>query len=136
MTIFAVMCAGLFPAIHVGRIWVIFFMFPLPNTRGPLWVNFNSPLLWDMFAVGTYFIVSLLFWYSGLIPDFATLRDRASGLRQRLYSFLSFGWRGSAKHWQRLESLVLILAGLATPLVDRKSTRLNSSHVAISYAVF
>lgn len=117
MTIFAVMCAGLFPAIHVGRIWVIFFMFPLPNTRGPLWVNFNSPLLWDMFAVGTYFIVSLLFWYSGLIPDFATLRDRASGLRQRLYSFLSFGWRGSAKHWQRLESLVLILAGLATPLV-------------------
>lgn len=117
MTIFAVMCAGLFPAIHVGRIWLIFFMFPLPNTRGPLWVNFNSPLLWDMFAIGTYFVVSLLFWYSGLIPDFATLRDRASGLRQRLYSFLSFGWRGSAKHWQRLESLVLILAGLATPLV-------------------
>lgn len=117
MTIFAVMCAGLFPAIHVGRIWVIFFMFPIPNTRGPLWVNFNSPLLWDMFAVGTYFTVSLLFWYSGLVPDFATLRDRATGLKKRLYSFLSFGWRGSAKHWQRLESLVLILAGLATPLV-------------------
>lgn len=117
MTIFAVMCAGLFPAIHVGRIWVIFFMFPVPNTRGPLWVNFNSPLLWDMFAVGTYFTVSLLFWYSGLIPDFATLRDRATGLRKRLYSFLSFGWRGSVKHWQRFESLVLILAGLATPLV-------------------
>lgn len=117
MTIFAVMCAALFPGIHVGRIWLVFYFFPVPNTRGPLWVNFNSPLLWDLFAISTYFTVSLLFWYAGLVPDFATLRDRASGLRKKFYSMLSFGWTGSAKHWQRFESLALILAGLATPLV-------------------
>ncbi|GAA5220485.1 NrfD/PsrC family molybdoenzyme membrane anchor subunit [Membranihabitans marinus] len=117
MTIFAVICAALFPGIHVGRMWVIFFFFPVPNTRGPLWVNFNSPLLWDLFAISTYFTVSLLFWYTGLVPDFATLRDRASGLRKKFYNFLSFGWTGSAKHWSRFESLSLILAGLATPLV-------------------
>ena len=117
MTIFAVMCAGLFPAIHVGRIWVIFFVFPYPNTRGPLWVNFNSPLLWDVFAISTYATVSILFWYSGLVPDFATLRDRATGLRKKIYSFVAFGWTGSAKHWQRWEALSLVLAGLATPLV-------------------
>lgn len=117
MTIFAVICAALFPGIHVGRIWVVFFFFPVPNTRGPLWVNFNSPLLWDLFAISTYFTVSLLFWYTGLVPDFATLRDRASGLRKKLYNFLSFGWTGAAKHWSRFESLSLILAGLATPLV-------------------
>ncbi|MBP6184924.1 MAG: polysulfide reductase NrfD [Saprospiraceae bacterium] len=117
MTIFAVMCAGLFPAIHTGRPWFDFFMFPYPNTRGPLWVNFNSPLLWDIFAISTYFTVSLLFWYTGLVPDFATVRDRASGFRKKVYNFLSFGWTGSAKHWQRWESLSLILAGLATPLV-------------------
>lgn len=117
MTIFAVICAALFPAIHVGRIWLVFYFFPVPNTRGPLWVNFNSPLLWDLFAISTYFTVSLLFWYAGLVPDFATLRDRSTGLRKKLYSFVSFGWTGSAKHWQRFESLVLVLAGLATPLV-------------------
>jgi len=117
MTIFAVMCAGLFPLIHMGRIWLGFFIFPYPNTRGPLWVNFNSPLLWDVFAISTYFTVSLLFWYTGLVPDFATVRDRASGLRKKIYNFLSFGWTGSAKHWQRWESLSLVLAGLATPLV-------------------
>jgi Ni/Fe-hydrogenase subunit HybB-like protein len=117
MTIFAVMCAGLFPAIHTGRPWFDFFMFPYPNTRGPLWVNFNSPLLWDIFAISTYFTVSLLFWYTGLVPDFATVRDRASGFRKKMYNLLSFGWTGSAKHWQRWESLSLILAGLATPLV-------------------
>jgi len=117
MTIFAVICAALFPAIHVGRIWLVFYFFPVPNTRGPLWVNFNSPLLWDLFAISTYFTVSLLFWYLGLVPDFATMRDRASGLRKKVYSMLSFGWTGSAKHWQRFESLALILAGLATPLV-------------------
>jgi len=117
MTIFAVMCAGLFPLIHMGRLWLAFFIFPLPNTRGPLWVNFNSPLLWDVFAISTYFTVSLLFWYTGLVPDFATVRDRAKGLRWRIYNFLSFGWTGSAKHWQRWESLSLVLAGLATPLV-------------------
>lgn len=117
MTIFAVLCAALFPGIHVGRIWVVFYFFPYPNTRGPLWVNFNSPLLWDLFAISTYFTVSLLFWYTGLVPDFATLRDRASGMRKKIYNFLSFGWTGAAKHWQRFESLSLVLAGLATPLV-------------------
>ncbi|MCB0563015.1 MAG: polysulfide reductase NrfD [Phaeodactylibacter sp.] len=117
MTIFAVMCAGQFPLIHMGRLWLGFFIFPYPNTRGPLWVNFNSPLLWDVFAISTYFTVSLLFWYTGLVPDFATIRDRAKGIRKTIYNFLSFGWTGSAKHWQRFESLSLVLAGLATPLV-------------------
>lgn len=117
MTIFAVICAAIFPVIHVGRIWLLFYFLPLPNTRGPLWVNFNSPLLWDVFAISTYFTVSLLFWYTGLVPDFATIRDRASGFRRKFYSFLSFGWTGAAKHWQRFEALSLVLAGLATPLV-------------------
>ena len=118
MTIFAVMCAGQFPIFHMGRVWMAFFVLPYPNTRGPLWVNFNSPLLWDVFAISTYFTVSLLFWYSGLIPDFATVRDRAfTKLRKRLYGLASFGWTGSTKHWQRHESLSLVLAGLSTPLV-------------------
>jgi molybdopterin-containing oxidoreductase family membrane subunit len=118
MTIFAVMCAGQFPIFHMGRVWMAFFTLPYPNTRGPLWPNFNSPLLWDVFAISTYFTVSLLFWYSGLLPDFATIRDRAkTKLRKRLYGLASFGWSGSTKHWQRHESLSLILAGLSTPLV-------------------
>ncbi|HMX82196.1 MAG TPA: polysulfide reductase NrfD [Saprospiraceae bacterium] len=117
MTIFAVICAGQFPIFHMGRVWLAFFVFPYPNTRGPLWLNFNSPLMWDVFALSTYFTVSLLFWYTGLVPDFATVRDRAKGLRWKIYNFLSFGWTGSAKHWQRWESLSLILAGLSTPLV-------------------
>jgi len=117
MTIFAVLCAGLFPLIHMGRIWLAMFILPYPNTRGPLWPNFNSPLLWDVFAISTYLTVSLLFWYTGLVPDFATVRDRAKGLRRRIYNTLSFGWTGSAKHWQRWESLSLVLAGLSTPLV-------------------
>jgi molybdopterin-containing oxidoreductase family membrane subunit len=118
MTIFAVMCAGQFPIFHMGRVWNAFFVLPYPNTRGPLWVNFNSPLLWDVFAISTYFTVSLLFWYSGLIPDFATVRDRAkTKLRKKLYGIAAFGWTGSTKHWQRHESLSLVLAGLSTPLV-------------------
>jgi molybdopterin-containing oxidoreductase family membrane subunit len=117
MTIFAVLCAGQYPLLHVGRIWLVFFIFPYPNTRGPLWVNFNSPLLWDVFAISTYLTVSLLFWYTGLVPDFATIRDRSKGIRRRIYNGLSFGWTGSAKHWQRWEALSLILAGLSTPLV-------------------
>jgi Ni/Fe-hydrogenase subunit HybB-like protein len=117
MTIFAVICAGQFPIIHMGRVWLAFFIFPFPNTRGPLWVNFNSPLLWDVFAISTYFSVSLLFWYTGLVPDLATVRDRATGFRKKMYEKFSFGWTGSAKHWQRWESLSLILAGLSTPLV-------------------
>ena len=106
----------LFPIWHMGRVWMAFFVLPYPNSRGPLWVNFNSPLLWDVFAISTYFTVSLLFWYSGLLPDLATVRDRAkTKLRKLLYGVASFGWSGSAKHWQRHESLVL--AGLSTPLV-------------------
>ena len=118
MTIFAVMCAGQFPIWHMGRVWMAFFVLPYANTRGPLWVNFNSPLLWDVFAISTYFTVSLLFWYSGLLPDLATVRDRAkTKLRKHLYGIASFGWTGSTKHWQRHESLSLVLAGLSTPLV-------------------
>ena len=117
MTIFAVMCAGIFPLIHMGRPWLAFWMFPYPNTRGSLWVNYRSPLVWDVYAISTYFTVSLLFWYLGMIPDFATMRDRARGLRQKLYGWLSLGWDGSARSWQRYEKACLLLAGLATPLV-------------------
>ncbi len=119
MTIFAVICAALFPLIHMGRLWLGFYwVLPLPNTFGSLWVNFNSPLLWDVFAITTYFTVSLVFWYIGLIPDFATIRDRAKNkISAAIYGTLSFGWTGGAKDWSRYESVSLILAGLATPLV-------------------
>jgi molybdopterin-containing oxidoreductase family membrane subunit len=118
MTIFAVMCAGQFPIWHMGRVWLAFFTLPYPNSRGPLWPNFNSPLLWDVFAISTYFTVSLLFWYTGLLPDLATLRDRAKlKWRKLFYGITSFGWTGSTKHWQRHEALALVLAGLSTPLV-------------------
>ncbi|MCY4419040.1 MAG: polysulfide reductase NrfD [Cytophagales bacterium] len=119
MTIFAVICAAQFPILHMGRPWLgLYWVFPLPNTFGSLWVNFNSPLLWDVFAISTYFSVSLVFWYIGLIPDFATIRDRAKGYISKIfYATLSMGWTGSAKAWSRYESVALILAGLATPLV-------------------
>jgi len=118
MTIFAVICAAMFPVLHMGRPWLgAYWALPLPNVFGSLWVNFNSPLLWDVFAISTYFSVSLVFWYIGLIPDFATIRDRATGLRKTIYGALSFGWDGAAKTWMRYESVSLILAGLATPLV-------------------
>lgn len=118
MTIFAVICAAMFPIIHMGRPWIgAIWALPFPNTFGSLWVNFNSPLLWDVFAISTYFSVSLVFWYIGLIPDFATIRDRATGVRRVIYGALSFGWDGAAKTWMRYESVSLILAGLATPLV-------------------
>ncbi|HEY9081764.1 MAG: hydrogenase [Flavobacteriales bacterium BRH_c54] len=118
MTIFAVFMAGLFPMIHMGRIWMAYWVLPLPNEFGPMWVNFNSPLLWDVFAISTYLSVSLVFWYIGLIPDFATIRDRAkSPVPKLMYSLLSFGWTGNAKAWQRFEEVSLVLAGLATPLV-------------------
>lgn len=118
MTIFAVICAAMFPVLHMGRPWLAYWVLPLPNTFGSLWVNFNSPLLWDVFAISTYFSVSLVFWYIGLIPDFATIRDRATGpIARRAYAFLSFGWTGSAKAWSRHETVSLILAGLCTPLV-------------------
>ena len=119
MTIFAVICAAMFPMFHMGRLWVGFYWaLPLPNTFGSLWVNFNSPLLWDVFAISTYFAVSLVFWYIGLIPDFATIRDRAKNqISKNIYGVLSFGWMGGAKNWARYESVSLILAGIATPLV-------------------
>jgi len=117
MTIFAVMTAGLFPAIHVGRPWLDGYLFPYPNQHS-LWVNFTSPLLWDVFAVSTYFTVSFIFWYVGLIPDFATLRDRtANKIKKIIYSVFSLGWRHSNRHWQHYEMVYLILAGFATPLV-------------------
>jgi molybdopterin-containing oxidoreductase family membrane subunit len=117
MTIFAVICAGLYPVIHMGRPWLAFWVFPYPNPRGPLWVNFRSALLWDVFAIGTYFTISLVFWYVGLIPDLATVRDRARGLRKRIFGWLSLGWRGTARTWSRYETACILLAALATPLV-------------------
>lgn len=118
MTVFAVMTAGLFPLLHTGRPWLDYWLFPYPNQRGPLWVNFRSPLLWDVFAVSTYATVSMVFWYIGLVPDFATIRDRAKNKVRRLaYGALSLGWRGSAKDWSHYEMLYLLLAGLSTPLV-------------------
>jgi Ni/Fe-hydrogenase subunit HybB-like protein len=117
MTIFAVMCAGIFPVVHVGRIWVVYYLFPIPNQMA-VWPNFRSPLLWDVFAVSTYFTVSLLFWYMGLIPDLATFRDRAqSGVRKFILAVFALGWRGSARHWQNYERAYLILAAISTPLV-------------------
>ena len=131
MTIFAVMCAGIFPAIHVGRIWFDWWLFPIPNANS-IWPQFRSPLLWDVFAVSTYFTVSVLFWYMGLIPDLATMRDRfrkvagkvvepAARLRNRLaqffYGLFSLGWTGSNRHWRNYEKAYLLLAGLSTPLV-------------------
>ncbi|SMD43566.1 prokaryotic molybdopterin-containing oxidoreductase family, membrane subunit [Aquiflexum balticum DSM 16537] len=118
MTIFAVICAAMFPIIHMGRPWLgAYWALPLPNTFGSLWVNFNSPLLWDVFAISTYFSVSLVFWYVSLVPDFATIRDRATGIRKSIYGALALGWDGAAKTWSRFEAVALILAGLATPLV-------------------
>src|SRR5579863_7238228 len=118
MTIFAVMQAGLFPLIHTGRPWLAaYWLFPYPNRMG-VWPQFRSPLIWDVFAVSTYFTVSLLFWGIGLIPDFATLRDSAKSLVvRRIYGIFAMGWRGSARHWNRYETAYMLLAGLATPLV-------------------
>ncbi len=117
MTIFAVICALIFPGIHIGRWWMPYYMFPYPNQMD-MWPNFRSPLIWDVFAVGTYFTVSLLFWYMGMIPDVATLRDRAATRFPRLaYGILAAGWRGSQRHWHRYERAYLLLAALATPLV-------------------
>ena len=117
MTLFAVSAAGLYPALHTGRPWYDFWLFPYPNTM-TLWPQFRSPLMWDVFAVSTYATVSALFWYVGLIPDLATLRDRSmSPIRKRIYGAFALGWRGSAKHWFRYETAYLLLAGLSTPLV-------------------
>ena len=117
MTIFAVMCAGMFPLLHVGRPWLAYWLLPLPNTMS-LWPQWRSPLVWDVFAVSTYFTVSLIFWYMGMIPDLGTLRDRAKHpITARIFGVLSMGWRGASSHWARYEKAYLILAGLSTPLV-------------------
>jgi molybdopterin-containing oxidoreductase family membrane subunit len=118
MTLFAVVCAGMFPVIHLGRLWYAYWLIPLPNGRGSLWVNFNSALAWDVFAISTYLLVSLTFWYMGLLPDVATMRDRATHpWRKALYNALSLGWTGSNRAWRHYESAYLILAAFATPLV-------------------
>lgn len=117
MTIFAVMCAGLYIGFHVGRVWVAYYLFPIPNSM-QVWGNFRSPLMWDLFAVSTYFTISLMFWYVGLVPDLATLRDRAATkTRKIVYGIFSMGWRGANRHWQNYERAYLILAALSTPLV-------------------
>lgn len=118
MTIFAVLCAAIFVTLHTGRPWLDYMLFPLPNQFGSLWPNFNSPLLWDVFAVSTYATVSIVFWYIGLIPDFAMVRDRVVKPRmKKIYGLLSFGWGGGVRHWSRFEEVSLVLAGLSTPLV-------------------
>jgi Ni/Fe-hydrogenase subunit HybB-like protein len=118
MTIFAVLCAAIFVLLHTGRPWLDYMLFPLPNQFGSLWPNFNSPLLWDVFAVSTYATVSIVFWYIGLIPDFGMIRDRViKPWQKKMYGLLSFGWGGSARHWSRFEEVSLVLAGLSTPLV-------------------
>ena len=117
MTLFAVICAAIFPGIHVGRVWMAWFLAPVP-TQYAIWPNFRSPLLWDVFAVSTYFTVSVLFWYTGLVPDLGTLRDRAtSKIKKFLYGIFALGWRGSNRHWRHYEMAYLLLAGLSTPLV-------------------
>ncbi len=118
MTVFAVISAALFPALHMGRIWLAFYIFPYPNTRGPLWVNFNSPLFWDFTAITAYLLISVSFWYLGMLPDLATIRDKTtSKIRKALYGFFSLGWTGSSRHWIRYESLSFILGGIAAVLV-------------------
>ena len=117
MTIFAVMCAGLYPALHVGRVWMAWFLAPIPNSNA-IWQNFKSPLLWDVFAVSTYFTVSVLFWYLGLIPDLGTIRDRCKpGIKKALYGLFALGWRGGNRQWNHYEMAYLLLAALSTPLV-------------------
>lgn len=118
MTVFAVLCAALFPTIHMGRVWNMFYIFPYPNTRGPLWVNFNSPLFWDFTAVSTYLLISAAFWYLGTLPDLATVRDKSSSkIKKALYGFFSLGWTGSSRQWVRFDSLAFILGGITSVLV-------------------
>jgi molybdopterin-containing oxidoreductase family membrane subunit len=116
MTLFAISTAGLFPLIHLGRVWLVYYMLPYPNSRG-LWINFRSPLIWDVFAITTYMLVSGMFFYVGLIPDLATVRDRSKGILKKIYAPLALGWRGSHTQWRHHRMAYLLLAGLATPLV-------------------
>lgn len=118
MTVVAVICAALFPALHMGRVWLAFYIFPYPNTRGPLWVNFNSPLFWDFIAISAYLLISASFWYFGMVPDFATIRDKAtSKIKKAVYGFFAFGWTGSSREWLRYEALSYVLGGIAAVLV-------------------
>ena len=118
MTVFAVLTAAVFPVLHLGRPWFFYWFLPYPNQRGSLWINFRSPLTWDVFAISTYALVSLLFWYVGMVPDLATLRDRAKHkIRRFFYGSLSLGWRGTGRNWSHYEMVYLLLAGLSTPLV-------------------
>ncbi|MCB8994551.1 MAG: polysulfide reductase NrfD [Bacteroidales bacterium] len=118
MTVVAVGCAALFPALHMGRVWLAFFIFPYPNTRGPLWVNYNSPLFWDFIAISAYLLISFSFWYMGMLPDFATIRDKTtSKIKKAVYGFFSMGWTGGSHEWIRFESLSFILGGIAAVLV-------------------
>jgi molybdopterin-containing oxidoreductase family membrane subunit len=131
MTLFAVLCAGLFPVIHMGRPWLAYWVLPYPNWRGPLWINFLSPLFWDFVAIGTYFTISLVFWYVGLLPDLATVRDRVRpGWYRRVIGFFSLGWNGSYRHWHHYEVVYLLLAGLATPLVISVHSVVSSDFAA------
>src|SRR5579863_7726077 len=131
MTLFAVICAGLFPVIHLGRPWLCYWVIPYPNMRGPLWVNFRSPIVWDFFAIGTYFLISLLFWYVGLLPDLASLRDRLRpSWYQKMIGVFSLGWNGSYRIWRRYEIVYLLLAGLATPLVVSVHSVVSSDFAA------
>lgn len=118
MTVFAVGCAAIFPTIHMGRVWLAFFIFPYPNTRGPLWVNYNSPLFWDFIAISAYLLISVSFWYFGMVPDFATIRDKAkSKIKKAVYAFFAFGWTGSSRQWIKYEALSYVLGGIAAVLV-------------------
>lgn len=118
MTVVAVGCAALFPALHMGRVWLAFFIFPYPNTRGPLWVNYNSPLFWDFIAISAYLLISASFWYYGMVPDFATIRDKTtSKIKKAVYGFFAFGWTGSSREWLRYEALSYVLGGIAAVLV-------------------
>lgn len=118
MTVVAVLCASLFPLLHMGRPWLFFFIFPYPNTRGPLWANFNSPLFWDFVAISAYLLISASFWYFGMVPDFATIRDTAkSKIKKAIYGFFSFGWTGASREWLRFEGLSFVLGGIAAVLV-------------------
>ncbi len=118
MTVAAVFCAALFPLMHMGRSWLFFFVFPYPNTRGPLWVNFNSPLFWDFVAISAYLLISASFWYFGMVPDFATIRDTTkSKIKKAVYGFFAFGWTGSSREWLRYEGLAFVLGGIAAVLV-------------------
>lgn len=118
MTVMAVMCAAIFPALHMGRVWLAFYIIPYPNTRGPLWVNFNSPLFWDFTAITAYLLISASFWYLGMLPDLGTIRDKSiSKIKKAIYGFFSLGWTGSSRQWIRFESLAFILGGIAAVLV-------------------